>query len=433
MNAIEMRQRRAQLYAELRGLHEGAKGESRDLNDEEQGKWNTATAELDTLAGIIEREERLSSLDAEMDMRVGRPVAQQVNHGEDAPKPVFRNMGEQLVSIRDAYLHPDRTDPRLYEVRAPLGAEVGTPSEGGFLLEHQYTRQLWQMAWDQGELMRRCFRVPIDANADSVKINGIDETSRATGSRWGGVRAYWVAEGGTITASQPTFRQMSFEPKDLDVLVYATGQMLRSTSTLEAVVNQVVPEEINWMTENAIMWGTGVGMPLGFMSSGALISVDKESGQLADTIVVENISKMWARMRARNRANAVWLISQDIEPQLDQLAVVSGTASFPVYLPAGGMSAAPYGSIKGRPVVPVEHCDTLGDLGDIVLVDLSQYGLSDRGGVEAASSIHVQFLTNQQAFRFIYSVDGQSLWSSALTPWNGGATQSAFVALAARA
>ena len=42
--------------------------------------------------------------------------------------------------------------------------------------------------------------------------------------------------------------------------------------------------------------------------------------------------------------------------------------------------------IKGRPVVQVEYCATLGTVGDIALVDLKKYRLIRKGGVEQASS-----------------------------------------------
>jgi HK97 family phage major capsid protein len=314
-----------------------------------------------------------------------------------------------------------------------LGANVGVPSDGGFLLETDYTAGLWQRAYESGSLLQRAFKVPIGDDASSVKIKGVDETSRATGSRWGGVRAYWVAEAGTLTASRPRFRDLEFAPKKLAVLVYATSEMLRNPATLEGVVNQVVPQEIAWMSEDAMVRGDGVGKPQGILASAALISVAAEAAQAATTIVSENISKMWARMWARSRANAVWLINQDCEPQLDQLSVQVGVGGVPVYMPAGGLSEAPYGRLKGRPVIPVEYCSTLGTVGDIMLVDPSQYAVSDRGNIRAASSIHVQFLTDETAFRFIYEIDGQSLWSAELTPANGTNTLSPFVALATRA
>jgi hypothetical protein len=51
---------------------------------------------------------------------------------------------------------------------------------------------------------------------------------------------------------------------------------------------------------------------------------------------------MWSRMWSRSRKNAVWLINQDCEPQLNQLGQAVGTGGRSVYLPPGGLSAAPY-------------------------------------------------------------------------------------------
>lgn len=434
MNIVEMRQKKARLWSEAKALHEGAKNENRALGEQEEAKWTELMGQIDALGKEIEREERLEDLGAQLEERQGRPIATLSQPEKEKPfNPVFRSLGEQLMAVRQAAVDPGHIDSRLYEVRAPLGAEVATPSEGGYLMETQYSAGLWKRVYEQGEILRRCFKVPIGDRADSVVINGIDETSRATGSRWGGVRAYWVAEGGTITASQPTFRRMTLAPKKLAVIVYATSEMLRNPGALEGVVSQVVPQEIMFMAEDGVFIGTGAGMPQGIMNATCRIDVDKESGQLADTVVLQNVNKMWSRMWARSRANAIWMINQDVEPQLDELALNIGASGVPVYLPSGGVADAPYARLKGRPVMPFEYCDTVGDLGDIVLADWSQYVISDRGGINAASSIHVQFLTDQTAFRFTYEIDGQPLWSAALTPKNSSTTLSPFIALAARA
>jgi HK97 family phage major capsid protein len=103
-----------------------------------------------------------------------------------------------------------------------------------------------------------------------------------------------------------------------------------------------------------------------------------------------------------------------------------------MFLPAGGLNAAPYSSLFGRPIVPIEYASTLGTPGDITLADFSQYVLADKRGMQAATSLHVRFLTDEMTFRFTYRVDGQPLWHTALTPFKGANTKSPFVALAAR-
>jgi HK97 family phage major capsid protein len=92
------------------------------------------------------------------------------------------------------------------------------------------------------------------------------------------------------------------------------------------------------------------------------------------------------------------------------------------------------GTIKGRPVKPIEHAAKLGDAGDIVLADMSQYLLATKGGVKTASSMHILFLYDEMAFRVTYRVDGQPVLASAITPYKAtsGRTVSPFVALQAR-
>ncbi|WP_349745381.1 phage major capsid protein, partial [Roseateles cavernae] len=106
------------------------------------------------------------------------------------------------------------------------------------------------------------------------------------------------------------------------------------------------------------MNGSGVGQMLGILNSPALITVAAEGSQTADTIHADNIIKMWTRMPASARRRAVWLCNQDAEGQLMQLGSVVKTAAgtavggMPSYLPPGGLSASPYGTLLGRPVVP---------------------------------------------------------------------------------
>jgi HK97 family phage major capsid protein len=119
------------------------------------------------------------------------------------------------------------------------------------------------------------------------------------------------------------------------------------------------------------------------------------------------------------------LINQAVIPQLINLTI----GNWPVYVPASGLSGAMYSSIMGRPVIEVEYASALGTTGDIMLASLSNYQTITKGGIKADSSIHVAFTTDETAFRFVYRVDGSPLWSSALTPFKGSATQSPFVVL----
>lgn len=379
--------------------------------------------------------DELKTLKAKLDVEPaqkagGHLVVTQDETDKKAAKP-WNSFGEQLVAVAKAAANPRYMDERLAAQKAILGHNEQQPSEGGFLVQSDFSQTIMTIMHEAGDLMSRVRRIPISAGSNSFKMNAIDETNRASG-RWGGVQGYWVAEGNAITASNMKFRQTTLELNKVAAALYATEELLADGVALEALANQAVPEELNWLTSDAIFSGDGAGKPLGFLNHDAAVTVAKETGQAAATIMFDNIIKMWARMWAPSRRNAVWLINQDVEPQLMAMDFPIGTGGVPVFLPPGGLSGSPYGTLLGRPIIPTEYNPTLGTKGDIALVDLSQYLLIEKGAIQSASSMHVQFLTDQMVYKFTYRVDGQPSWYKPLTPAKGSNTLSPFVLLATR-
>ena len=140
-----------------------------------------------------------------------------------------------------------------------------------------------------------------------------------------------------------------------------------------------------------------------------------------------DIARMWAH-RYPGVSDYVWFVNPTVFSQLYNMVL----GDTPVFLPPGGFSGAMYGSILGRPVIETEYNPSLGLAGDILLASPSQYALITKGGVQAASSIHVQFVTDETAFRFVYRVDGEPTWYSTVQSYYASTdTFSPFVQLAA--
>ncbi len=337
----------------------------------------------------------------------------------------FASDGEFFRAVKIAAQYPGRADPRLNsrKVVDVSGLSEGVPAEGGYLLSPQTSTKWLEAIWSTGEVLRRCARDPIGTGANSITYNGVDETSRIAGSRHGGLLGGWLGEGGTLSGDKPAFRQVEIKLRKDGILIYLTDEQMEDTPNLESFINRVGPDELRFVAEDAIVEGIGGGMPLGILNAAALISVlrtDASKVQFADIV------NMWARRYAGVR-DYVWLVNQDVVPQLDQLVLASSTdqpTRFIDYLPDGSMR------MKGAPVLEVEYCQTMGTVGDIMLCSLSNYQVIEKGDVKAASSIHVAFTTDEMAFRFIYRIGGASLWHSAITPLHGSNTVSPFVALA---
>jgi HK97 family phage major capsid protein len=388
--------------------------------------YETQVTELK--ATVADQKNKLEALETKLNRSGAASVTR-----DESEKP-FANFGEQLIAIEKAAIDPMNVDKRLLALneKAQGGSALIGP-DGGFLVQSDFSQAIMKRMNEVGQLAKKVQRIPLSGNADSVEIPYVDETSRATGSRWGGVQVYRVGEADAATASRPKINKMKTELSDIRGLAYMTDRQLRDASAMQAIYTEAFGEEFAFVLDNEIVRGIGGVQCLGVLNSSAMISVSKETGQAADTFQFENAVNMLARLHPRSMPKAEWYINQDVWPQLLTMNLGVGAAGVPVFLPPGGASAAPYGTLFGRPINVIEHAATVGDAGDVMLLDLSQYFLIEKGGLDSASSIHVRFTTHEQAFRWQLSVNGQPKWKTALTPFNGTNTTSPFISLAARA
>ena len=476
--ASDIKHRRQEIHDTLAAMAKAAELSNKGrFTPEQRGQINALReedknlkAELDALEGDAEILASIAETGRELGQSAGRKVDPRAGEAHEkelleAKKDQgFGGFGQFLQSVAAAAYQPHAADKRLkwtvdkQSLAVASGMSESVPSDGGFLVQYDFVTEILRRMYSIGQIMSQIRKIEVGTNANGIKIPAIDETSRATGSRWGGVQAYWQAEASSATPSKPKLRLMELDLKKLIGLVYATDELLQDAAALESVINQALPEELNFMAEDSIFNGTGGGMPQGIVNANALITIAKETGQAAATIVFENIQKMWARMYAPSRRNAIWVIDQSCEPQLNSMAINVGTGGLPVYMPPGafasGLVGAPStrndgagaggglggtagtfntsGTLMGRPVFTYEYGAALGSVGDIMLVDPTQYVGITKGGLQAAQSMHVKFLTDEMTYRFTYRFDGQPIWHAALTPKSGSSTWSPYVTLAAR-
>lgn len=409
-------------------------GEDRDFTNDEKllkGEILDKVESIKAEVEVREREERIANALESTTPPASKPKPSGIETPVDSrSKAKFKTLGEQLMAAYIATRPGGHADPRLSNAASGMSESVS--SEGGFLVQPDFSNELLKDVFDTGRLVSRCRRIPISGNANGITINGIDETSRAS-TRMGGVLGYWVDEAGEKTASKPKFRQIELKLKKLIGLCYATDELLQDAAALEQTIRMAFADEFGFLLDEAIINGTGAGQPLGIMNSGCLVSVSAETGQAATTIVAENIVKMYARRFATQTGNYAWYYNQDIEPQLLTMSLAVGTGGVPVYMPPGGLSGSPYGTLLGLPAIAIEQAQTLGTNGDIILANFRDgYVLAEKGGMASDMSIHVRFVYDESAFRFVLRVDGEPVRASALTPAKGSNTQSHFIVLATR-
>lgn len=477
---LDLTQQKAEIRDKIEVVVKAAeKREKPGLTAEERVSVDQMFEEISGIDATISANARLNALGANGGS--ARPIIQYVHEfslekpfGYDAFPRLWDNkanetkeekqfrihygFGEQLLAIRNAEMSQKnpmfKTDERLHQLNdwyqkrsTPSGMSEQVPADGGFLIYPDFSAEVYRLAHETGAVYTMGNKIPISDQTNAIKIPAVDQTSRADGSRWGGVRAYWMNEADALTPTKPKFRLLELVTKKLGVLYYATDEVVADAAALGAIITQAFGEEFGFKMDDASVNGDGAGKPQGILNSPALIAVAKESGQATLTVVWQNILKMWFRLWIKSRRNAVWFINQDVESQLIQMmtnttygvSVVAGVAPdqgafstvAPIYTPVGYMQQ-PTARLMGRPVIPIEQCASLTSQGDIILADMSQWIYIDKGSPVTAASMHVRFLNDEMTYRAIYRVDGQGWWHTPLTPFNGTNTVSPFITLAAR-
>lgn len=458
MNPDQLKKDRAKAIDDAKAVTDKAKAENRSITEAEEKQIGDLLTKADELRAQINRAEERAALvarvakeAAELDEPAPRKVdPDEVRATPDVqvgapewtkdPKKGFRSLGHLCMDIvaesngrRTSREYQRWQDHVQNRTAGSGGLIVALTSEGGVLVPDGFVQTLLEKPFRENPMLSQLQQIPITAG-NTISIPYINESSRATGSRQGGVRVYRDAELEAMTASKPGFGQLKLVANAMTGFAYVSDDMLRFSSvSVEPLLTRLFQREFSFAICNEIINGTGAnGQLQGILNAACLVTVNKETGQAATTIAYNNVAKMWARRHVASGPYC-WCINQDTFPQLSTMSIPVGTGGVAVWMPAGGAAGLPYATLFGAPVVEMEQAATLGTVGDIILCAPGEYIYAPVPGFDAAASIHLKFDYRQTAFRFVLFNAGAPWWSSALTPYKGASnTQSPFVALQTR-
>lgn len=335
----------------------------------------------------------------------------------------FSSAGEWMETIASG----------LNDNRLMAANRVGIDSEGGFLAPQQFVNGFFDAAVEKSVLVSRVqvFRMV----SDTLHLNSFHGNNH-TNNLFGGFEGGWESELSSLSAQSAKFRRLTFNAKKLIILQQTSNELMQDGSDFDRLLTEALAQAMAYKLDEAIISGTGAGRPLGILNASSTIEQAKVSGQTADTIWWKNVIDMMARLAPGCWNNAVWLTHPSCIGQLFRLdshadyATGSGLVGDTIQ-PAFKESNGTF-TLLGRPVLVTEKCEKLGDKGDLILVDPTQYGLGMRQELIIERSMHAGFSSDSTYYRAKIRVDGQPLWSSALTPRNDTTTLSWAVCLAER-
>lgn len=322
--------------------------------------------------------------------------------------------------------------PRAFNtgaIRAAAGSdEQGAYANpfGGFLVPESTLPGLLTVPFEGDPTIGRTQAIPMAT--PTVKIPARTDKDHST-SVSGGFTVTRRPETVDFTSSRMTVEQVLLQASSLVGLAFATEEILTDSAiSFAALIDSGFRDQFMSHILNEKIRGNGPGEYEGILNAACKIAITKETSQPADTIVYDNVLKM--RARCWGYGNAIWLANHDCIPQLAKMSLAVGTGGAPVYIP-GTFGGQP-DTLLGRPIFYSEYPGTVGDAGDIILWNPTQYLEGVYQPLQSAESVHVRFVAHERAFKLWLRNAGASWWRTALTPKNGS-TLSPIITLAARA
>lgn len=443
LTLTQINERRVELADELEAIDATAKDGA--LNATQSARVKEITDEFDKLK---EQEPTAKKLDEIRNSR--QPSGQSTNSvrpplhaqpkSEPDPKFGFRDIHDQLQTIRQSTMNR-QLDNRLKPLiqNAAGGDEHHTQNDpfGGFFVVPSFLPSFLQLDPEGDPTDGLVQNVPMESPI--VRIRARTDKDHST-SVSGGLRVYRRAETQAVASSRTETEMITLTAEYLDGVAYASEELLNDSAvSFTAILEAGMRQEFASKKFKEKIDGTGVGQFEGVLNSPAKLAVAKEGSQAADTILGANIVKM--KQRAYNYNNSVWIANHDTLTQLITTHISGTNGDYFLFRPGSTIPGTTENQsvdipdqLLGRPIYFTEYAKTLGDEGDLMLVDWSQYLMGTMiGGPQMRSSIHVRFLNHENTFMFYERNDARCWWRSPLTPVNSSETLSPIVTLAARA
>ncbi len=439
--------KRLAVIDKMKAINAACEAETREYTDEEVGQVQTLTQESDDLKAQIAKRElaetvggTIAEFEAPPHRRSPQPAVPwtsdetKVTHvsvGEpnvlDDPRKGFKTPRHFLQTVMD--VANGAKAPENLRILATIGSdEQGAYSDpyGGFLVPESFTPNMLRIEPEGDPMAGRTTMVPMATPSITWPVR-VDKNH--TSSVSGGLTVSRRAETAAASSSRMQLEKLNLNAASLFGLAYATEEILADSAiSFISMLAQGFSDEFTSHMIDERLNGTGVGEHMGINNSGALITVNKETGQAADTILETNIIKMRARCWGYDKA--IWLANHDCLLQLMQMNAEVGVGGTRVWQPSAREDHPDI--LFGRPLFFTEYTNTVGDAGDIILANWSQYLEGILQPLQSAESIHVRFVNHERAFKFWLRNAGAPWWNAALTPKKSSTTLSPFIRLQAR-
>lgn len=378
--SVELRQKRSELWEKAKLFLDNAKRNGDVLSADDRATYEKMEQEIVDLGkeiGIIERRE---TLDLEMSKPTSAPIS--TNPNTKTEEKTGRSSDEYKKSFWQAM----RNKKNPYEAVNAL--QIGTDSEGGYLVPDEYESTLIEKLHDEN-VIRQYATVIKSSNGDK-KIPVVAGYGEAT----------WTDEEAAYTESDDSFGVITLGAHKLTSIIKVSEELLNDSAfDLEQYISKEFVRRMAAAEENAFINGTGTGRPTGILQTA-------ETGKTtaaAAAITADEVIDLYHSLRSPYRKNAVFIANDSTVKAVRQLKDSNG-----MYLWQPGLKEGQPDTLIGNRIISSAYMPEIGaGKKPILFGDISYYWIADRQGRTFQRLNELYAETGQVGFKTFQRVDGK--------------------------
>ena len=391
MTILELREKRAKAWEAAKAFLDSHRNDKGVLSAEDDAAYTRMEQEITDLGKEISRMERREALDAQLNLPVNQPLTGKPLNGRETAKT-----GRATDEYRQNFWDMMRSKTPMPQVVNAL--QIGTDSEGGYLVPDEYERILVE-ALEEENVFRQLAKV-IRTSSGDRKIPVV--ATKGTAS--------WIDEEGAYLESDDSFGQVSIGAYKVGTMIKVSEELLNdSVFDLESYIAKEFARRIGAKEEEAFFTGDGSGKPLGVLAAagGAETGVTAAS---ATAITADELIDLFYSLKAPYRRNAVWVLNDSTIKAIRKLKDNQGQ-----YLWQPSLTTGAPDLLLGKPVRTSAYMPAIAaDAKTVAFGDFSYYWIADRQGRSFKRLNELYAATGQVGFLASQRVDGKLVLPEAI-------------------
>tara|TARA_R100000808_G_scaffold7070_1_gene20822 strand:- start:29243 stop:30472 length:1230 start_codon:yes stop_codon:yes gene_type:complete len=399
----KLQEERMVAITKAREILDAADEEKRSLTSEERELYDSFDGEIDRIDGEIQevmgdarRRNKLASQEERADEGEPRSVpAEQPTKlfGDDDTE---QRSGTASREYNDAWWKAMRHTRSSLEASEFRALQVGTNSEGGYLVPDEFFSNELTQALEEANVMRQLCRV-IQTNSGTLEIPVVS----------GHGAAAWTAEEAAFSDADETFSQVTLASYKAGSILKVSDELLRDSAfDLSAYLAQEMGRRLGRLEEAAFVNGDGSSKPTGAVQG----STAGKTAASNSAITADEVIDLFHALGRQYRQSATFLMKDSTLAAIRKLK--DGDSQ---YLWQPGLQAGEPGQILGRPVQTSDSVPAIAADAKVILFgDFSYYWVADREAPSVKRLEDLYAANGQVGFRIHKRVDGKVILAEAI-------------------